>query len=113
MARFYGAIGFATQVETPADSGNWENVITERFLSGDILRNSKRDQENGEVLKEITLQNSISVVADAFANENFFAIKYVEWAGARWTVTDVRVEAPRLILRLGGVYNGPTPVATP
>lgn len=113
MAKFYGAIGFGAQQEIPEDSGNWKLVVTERKLYGDILQNSKRDQENGEVLKEITLQNSISVVADAYASEHFFAIKYVEWAGARWTVTDVKVEGPRLILRLGGVYNGPTPVAAP
>jgi hypothetical protein len=53
--------------------------------------------------------NSISIVADAFAREQYFAIRYVEWAGVRWAVSDVEVQHPRLILRLGEVYNGLTP----
>jgi hypothetical protein len=36
-------------------------------------------------------------------------MRYVEWAGVRWDVTDVEVQRPRLILRLGGVYHGPLP----
>jgi hypothetical protein len=27
--------------------------------------------------------------------------------GTLWTVSDVEVQSPRLLLRLGGVYNGP------
>jgi hypothetical protein len=46
-------------------------------------------------------------VADAYANENFFAILYVEWMGALWTISEVEVQSPRLLLRLGKVYNGP------
>jgi hypothetical protein len=46
-------------------------------------------------------------VSDAHANEHFFAIRYVDWAGTRWEVTDVEVQSPRLLLRLGGTYNGP------
>jgi hypothetical protein len=63
--------------------------------------------------KDLSVSNSISIVASAYASERFFAIKYVEWAGKFWTVTDVTVEAPRLILQLGEVYNGPFPAATP
>ena len=48
-------------------------------------------------------------MADSYAEENFFAIKYVRWMGARWVVTNVEVRRPRLILNLGEVYNGPTP----
>jgi hypothetical protein len=52
-------------------------------------------------------------MADAYANEHFFAIRYVEWAGVLWTVSMVEVQSPRLLLRLGEVYNGPTPAVAP
>ncbi|MCA1806977.1 MAG: hypothetical protein LC687_03870, partial [Actinobacteria bacterium] len=57
---------------------------------------------------DLSVGNSISIVADAYANEHFFAIRYIRWAGTLWTVQNVDVESPRLVLRLGGVYNGPT-----
>ena len=107
MAKFYGEIGYGeTVVIRPGVS---EDKITERMYYGDILKNARRFDEGSEVLGEITTNNSISIVADAYALNHFFAIKYIEWAGVRWTVSLVEVQAPRLILRLGGVYNGPQP----
>ena len=69
---------------------------------------TKQNQERDQVLDDITVRNSISIVADPYANEHFFAIRYVAWAGSLWRVTDVEVQRPRLLLRLGGIYNGPT-----
>lgn len=105
--RFYGAIGYGHSVET---AGVSSDVIIERKLFGDVLRNSRQLREGENLNKTLSVQNSISVVADAYANDNFDAIRYAEWNGKCWTVDDVTVEAPRLILRLGGVYNGPRPV---
>lgn len=106
MAKFYGVVGYGEHAETAP--GVWEELITRRSYYGDVVRNARK-LENGEGLnKDISVSNSISIVADAYANDHFFAIRFVEWAGALWTVSDVQVESPRLILRLGGVYNGPT-----
>ena len=106
MARFHGAIGYGTSVETRP--GVWEDVIIEKTYTGDVVRNSRR-LEPGESLNDnLSVNNSISVVADAYASEHFFAIRYVRWAGALWTVSTVEVQSPRLILRLGVLYNGPT-----
>lgn len=107
MARFYGAIGYAETVKTAP--GVYEDVITERMYTGDILKNSRQLREGQVLNSDISVQNSISIVADAYASEHFFAIRYVSWAGALWTVEEVTVERPRLVLRLGGVYNGPRP----
>lgn len=107
MAKFYGVVGYGETVETPAGSGKWVDVITERNYYGDILNNIRRFEENQKVNDDLSLSNSISVLADAYALNHFFAIQFVEWAGALWTVNTVEVERPRLILRLGGVYNGP------
>lgn len=109
MAKFYGEIGYAETVETPEDSGVWVDEVTEVVYSGDVIQNT-RNLESGETLNsDISVQNRISVVADEYAIDHIFAIKYVRWAGALWTVTKVEVKSPRLILSLGSVYNGPTP----
>lgn len=107
MAKFYGKIGYGATVETAP--GVHEEQITERSYYGDVIRNSRQLKDGESVNDDLSVGNSISVVADAYANEHFFAIRYVEWAGALWKVSDVEVQSPRLILRLGGVYNGPTP----
>jgi hypothetical protein len=109
MARFFGNVGYGESVEvTP---GVWVDQIVEYSYYGDVVRNS-RDLRQGQYLNDdLSVQNSISIVADAYANEHFFAIRYVEWAGTLWTVTSVDVLIPRLLLRLGRVYNGPTPAA--
>lgn len=107
MARFYGAVGYA-HGEVEKKPGVWVEEVVEKFYRGDILRNTRQLRETGEsVNNDLTVSNSISVVADAYAFEHFHAIRYVEWAGVFWTVEDVTVQAPRLELRLGGVFNGP------
>ena len=106
MKRFHGRVGYGESVETAP--GVWEDVITERNYFGDVVRNARRRDYSGEKLNaDISVGNSISIVADAYAYEHFFAMKYVEWMGALGTISEVEVERPRLILRLGGVYNGP------
>jgi hypothetical protein len=107
MARFFGEIGYGESVETPTGSGVWVDEITEYSYFGDVIRNT-RHLEDGEGLNDnLSVGNSISVVADEFANEHFHAIRYVRWAGVCWKVIGVEVKPPRLILTLGEVYNGP------
>lgn len=105
MARFSGEIGYGESVEvTP---GSWQDVITEKTYFGDVIRNSRQLREGESVNNDLTVQNSISIVADAYAVEHFFAIRYIRWQGVLWTVQSVDVQRPRLTMRLGGVYNGP------
>lgn len=109
MARFHGEVGYGDSVEQPPGSGVWVDVVEEFPYTGDVIRNS-RTLESGESLNnDITVSNSISIVADEYAIAHFFNIKYVRWAGVLWTVTTVEVRSPRLVLSLGSVYNGPTP----
>lgn len=107
MARFYGRVGFAgTSVES--SPGVWTEGVTERQYRGDVVRNSRLVSVDEKVNDDVRVNNSISIVADAHAFEHFFAIRYVEWEGVLWTVSNVDVQRPRLILQLGEVYNGPT-----
>lgn len=105
--RFHGEVGYGGTVET--SPGVWEDVITERQYYGDVESNALRASQGNEVFETITLSHSISIVADAYANQNFSKIRYVMWNGTRWTVNTAVIERPRLILYLGEVYNGPIP----
>ena len=104
MTKWCGIIGYAEQVETTP--GVWSEQITERKYYGDVIRNNRRLQSAGKLNDDINVGNEISIVADPFANNNFHSMRYVEFMGTKWKVTTVDVQYPRLILSLGGVYNG-------
>lgn len=104
MAKFYGVIGYIETVEV--EPGIWKEQVVERKYIYDLTRNTSKFQPSGGVNDDVNISNSISVVADPYANENFHQIRYVEFMGAKWKVTNVEVVYPRLILTVGGVYNG-------
>jgi hypothetical protein len=109
MAKFHGRVGYGESVEeTP---GVFVDRITEISYYGDVIQNSRSLRPVDTLNPAVSVGNSISIVADAYAREHFFAIRYVEWSGVLWTVSNVEVQSPRLILQLGEVYNGPTAAA--
>ena len=105
MAKFYGNVGYVITGES--SPGVWGEQVKERPYYGDVIKNNKRWSQTENLNDDITLNNQISILADAFAFEHFFAMKFVRWMGASWTVTNVEVQRPRLILTIGGVYNEP------
>lgn len=109
MAKFFGEIGYGHTEEVPVDSGIYKDVITERSYYGDVVRNARNLVTGEHLNNDLTVDNSISIVSDAYANEHYFAIRYIKWQGVLWTISKVAVAPPRLILTLGGVYNGPKP----
>lgn len=104
MAKFYGVIGYFVTKET--SPGVWEEDVTERSYYGDLIRNVRKTQSSDGLNDDINIANEISIVADPFANENFHSMRYVHFMGAKWKITSVEVQYPRLILTIGGVYNG-------
>lgn len=104
MAKFYGKIGFVRSEEV--SPGVWKNIPEERDYYGDVIRSAKQWQGSGEVNDNLMISNQISIIADSFVNENFAAMKYVKFMGARWKITNAEVQFPRLLLTLGGIYNG-------
>lgn len=103
MAKFHGIIGYGVTVETKP--GVWKDQITEREYSGDLNKNTRRLQSSDQLNDNIVVSNEISILSDPFANENFHSIRYVEFMGTKWKITNVDVQYPRLVLTLGGVYN--------
>ena len=104
MAKFCGIIGYIETVEVKP--GIWEEKVVERKYYGDLTRNTSRFQSSGGVNDDINVSNNISIIADPYANENFHHMRYVEFMGSKWKITNVEVNYPRLILTIGGVYNG-------
>lgn len=104
MAKFFGAIGYAVTSETTP--GVYEEQIIEREYFGDVNRNIRKLENSEHLNDDINVSNEISIVSDPFANENFYSMRYAEFMGTKWKITSVEVKYPRLILTLGGVYNG-------
>ena len=98
MAKFYGVIGYAETKETVP--GVWQEQISE------LIRNTRRLNTKTSVNDDIDISNEISILADPYANENFHAMRYIEFMGTKWKINSVEVRYPRLILTVGGVYNG-------
>ena len=106
MARFYGEVGYVADVEGAADVITEEPI--ERKYKGNIERNSRRLSDGMSINDSVSVSNSISIVADPYALSHFHSIRYVRWSGVCWKVANVEVQYPRLLLTLGGVYNGKT-----
>lgn len=104
MAKWYGNIGFTNTMET--DPGIWEDEIVERPYFGDVINEQWKRQSSGGVNDNINVSNRISIVADPYAMNHCSTMTYVEFMGAKWKVLEVDVQYPRLILSLGGVWNG-------
>lgn len=105
MAKFFGKIGYAITEETRP--GVWTETIIEREYRGDVIRNIRRLQAPNETLNDnLSISNEFSIVADAYAYQNFHAMRWIEWMGSKWKITSVDVQRPRLNLTIGGLYNG-------
>ena len=104
MAKWYGKIGYAITEET--EPGLWEPKIIERNYYGDMTSDVRKRQNSGEVNDNINLSKVISSVADPCVIQSCSLMAYVEIMGAKWKITDVDIQYPRLTLTIGGVYNG-------
>lgn len=105
MAKWYGKVGYSETVETVPGVHTQQETVREYY--GDVIRNSTRWSVNSNSTNDdLTVNSQISIVADPFANDKFYSMKWIEFMGAKWKITSVEPQPPRLILTLGGVYNG-------
>jgi hypothetical protein len=103
MAKFYGKIGYRKTIET--EPGIWEETIIEKEYYGDLTKNTSKSQLSGSTNDDININNSISIVADPFACENFQHMAYVTFMNCKWKISNVEVAYPRILLSLGGLYH--------
>jgi len=104
MKKYHGMVGYAVESETYP--GVWEETIVDRPYYGNIIKNRTNVKQDAVVNGGITINNTISIVTDKFANENAYAIRCVTLHGKKWCVTGIEMEYPRMLLTLGGLFNG-------
>lgn len=106
MAKFRGAIGLVDDVETAPDV--YEQHAIERKYRGDFVRNIRRWNTTEYLNDDLTMNNEISIIADSYLFKHIYAMRYVKFEGTAWKITAITVQRPRIIIDIGGIYNGPT-----
>lgn len=104
MAKFNGLVGYVTQSET--SPGVWSSVENSIMMKGDIIRQSSNSQNDDKVNSGIALSHRVSLVGDAYSFGNYYDIRWVDIKGKKWEVSSIEIQRPRLIVTLGGVWNG-------
>lgn len=102
--KFFGKIGYAITNET--NPGIWDSEIIEREYYGDVDKFSNFRKSSDSTNDDTEFKNTISIIADPFAYENFQFMAYIEWMGVKWKISQIDVDRPRLTISLGGIYNG-------
>lgn len=106
--KYYGKIGYVESVMIT--KGRYEEQpIKEAYYMGDVVRRSVRNAaESDKILTDRKVTNDISILADPYAFHHFHQMRYIEYCGVFWEISQITVEYPRLRITLGEVYHGPT-----
>ena len=104
MNKWYGNVGYVETVEV--QPGIWDELETVRPYYGEFVKKSSKFRVSGEVNDDRDVSVELSIVADPYSDLHFHSIRYAEFGGVKWKVNTVEPRRPRLILSLGGEYNG-------
>lgn len=104
MARFTGLVGYVTQEEKVP--GVWSQVETQRMMKGDVISQSSHSQNGDKLNSDITLNQRVSLLGDLYAFNNYYNLKWIKIHGRKWTVSSVEIQRPRIIVAVGGLWNG-------
>lgn len=104
MNRWCGEVGYIETVEV--EPGVWEEREVVRFYYGEFVKKSSKFIVSGGVNDDRDVSAEISVMADPYSELHFHSIGYVKFGGVKWKVNTVEPRRPRLILSIGGIYNG-------
>jgi hypothetical protein len=110
--KYSGKFGISTGQEETSP-GVRDDVIVERDYIGDVIQETENVVVEGEVLPTMRTTTSFSVISDGVLKEHYRDLRYVTYAGERWSIASVVLQPPRLVVYIGEVYNGPTPEPTP
>lgn len=109
MAKFSGVIGYQEEVEIAP--GIWDTQYLEKPARGDILQKNHRwNAMNYSTVSSDSISDRITIGADDFVMRlcRQKRIRYVKFEGddTRYSVMDAAVDRPRIVLSIGGVFNG-------
>lgn len=103
MTRYSGLVGYGQQVEV--EPGVWDTEDKEVMMKGDLLRQNANIQDSG-INDKVSLNHRVSLIGDAYAFDNYYNMKWVTVNGFKWAVSAIELQRPRLIVTLGGIWNG-------
>ena len=106
MARFYDVVGFLIPVDDQR-TGMSTNRAVERPYYGTVIEHTRRWETTEHVNDDLSISNQIEITANDFAFNNAGHIAYVKYLGGYWKVDSIRIRGRKIILSLGGVWNGP------
>ena len=93
MSKWFGKLGFVETKETELSVHS--EIVTERDCYGDLTRNTRRLQSPDKVNDDISLANTLSVIADPYVQEHFSNLRYVTLYGGKWNGRERGVPAHR------------------
>lgn len=108
MTKYKGHIGYSVQEEIRP--GVWgQPFVRECMFYGDVIEPYIRHDQSDNVNDDLKIANTISILVDPKSFKHASNMRYLEYMGSRWKITGFQTRYPRIILTLGGVYNGPIP----
>ncbi|MBQ0088385.1 MAG: hypothetical protein KBT27_03510 [Prevotellaceae bacterium] len=108
MTKFKGRVGYSVTEEIRPGVFAQE-CIKESTYYGDVEDPYIRHTSKEGINDDLAISHTISILVDPKSVDRAPNMRYVTYMGTRWNITGVQYKYPRLILTLGGVYNGPIP----
>ena len=103
--KYFGKIGFweANYQERP---GVIIPKIVEKEYFGELTYQTLRWNPTNSQTDDLNISNTLSIISDTYCLEHFNDIKYIILNGIKLKVSSISIEPPRVVLSIGGEYNG-------
>lgn len=109
--RYSGKLGVSEQTEV--SPGVWEEVITEHDFLGTVTSRSEAVDQGDTVLPRYQITTTVSGLARGVGLLDNSNLRYLTYAGSRWSIRTDQTKYPKLLLYIGEEYHGPVPTGSP
>lgn len=91
--------------------GIWKPAgVREIKATGDFVSSRKEFSVRSDSTNDdVTMSNTISIVMSKDLFNNLSNLRYLTVNGARYKVTSFEINRPRIVITLGGLWNGDVP----
>lgn len=104
--KYSGLAGF-NEKDIEVRPGVLQNQIKERRIKGNVLNYGHYNSDTpNSMQQDVSIRNRLSIIMDPYIKKNFNNILYVTFMNVRWSISSLTINGNRVILDLGGVYNG-------
>lgn len=106
MTKYVTTIGYAIIKEREDEPSVFENTIVKKKYRCERTKTTRNLTISEVPTGNISASVTISFLANTFARENMFNIRYATYMGQEWIVTSVDFKDSKITCYLGGLYNG-------